>query len=432
MNVFHELLISFLPGQTGWLFMWILLAIAFLALINIIIKWLEIKKRTDVNPEKLVLKLRSLIRENKHDEAYKLCASAGRRVLPRVLGAGIKKAMETPEMIRSGMEEETLHLVPALEKNLNYLPMYGNASTLLGLMGTIYGLIIAFAVVGQPNIDPIQKSAMLATGISAAMNTTLMGLLIAIPCLMVFSLLRGRIDDVVGEIDRHAVSMLKVLVPQDIIQKEYKVSGKRIKDEVDTDINIAPMMNLMVILIPLLLTSSEFVKMGEIEIKLPESAGEGGSDVGETKPSVNLDLGIIITVKGFTLFHYFRSDSAQPAATAAEQKPDIPKKDGEYDYQSLNKALAGVKRTVLRTMTGQNSSDNEADGASASMYSMYTAINQGSITDFEDFESIKIVAEDTISYKTIVEVMDAARIVQTRQGPVPLFPNVSLAGGIIP
>jgi hypothetical protein len=63
---------------------------------------------------------------------------------------------------------------------------------------------------------------------------------------------------------------------------------------------------------------------------------------------------------------------------------------------------------------------------------MYSSIKPSAMTDFQDFENIKIVAEDTIKYQTVVAVMDAARLVQTKQGAVPLFPNVSLAGGIIP
>jgi biopolymer transport protein ExbB/TolQ/biopolymer transport protein ExbD len=430
MNVFSELLISFLPGQIGWIFMWALLAIAILAAVTVIDRWVDISRRTDVDAGRLTEKIRAMLRDNQYNEAYQLCASGGRRVLPRVLGAGIKKAMETPEMIRSGMEEECLHLIPILEKRLNLIPMYGNASTLLGLMGTIYGLILAFAAVGREGVDPIQKSAMLAMGISAAMNTTLMGLLIAIPCVTIFSFLRGRIDDVIGEIDRYAVSTIKVLVPQDVIQKEYKVTAKRIKDEVDTDINIAPMMNLMVILIPLLLSSSEFVKMGEIEMKLPESSDGSGGGGGEQQ-TVNLDLGVVITSRGFNLFHYFRKDTST-GESMAKRMPDIPLKNGAYDYKGLNTALANVKKQALiRILTGAGlpaSDDTPLHDLSKSYLSM--GASAGAL--FADFENVKIVAEDTIKYNTVVEVMDAARAAGTPDGMVPMFPNVSLAGGIVP
>jgi hypothetical protein len=184
------------------------------------------------------------------------------------------------------------------------------------------------------------------------------------------------------------------------------------------------MMNLMVILIPLLLSSSEFVKMGEIELKLPESGagGEGGGEA-ETVQPVNLDLGVVISSKGFSLFHYFRNDSSAAAEAADDKKPDIPLKSGVYDYASLNSALAEVKRSVLSKMTGSGN---------GSMHAMYASINASGITDFQDFESVKIVAEDTIKYETVVAVMDAARVFQTDEGKVPLFPNVSLAGGIVP
>jgi len=431
MNIFIELARSFLPSQDGFLFMWILLGVAVLAVVLAAERWHDIRRRTDVDAPLFTEKLRLLIRDGKFEEAYTLCTSAGRRALPRILGAGVKRARDSSELILAAMEEETLHMIPILEKRINLLLMLGNVATLLGLMGTIYGLIVSFDAVARPGVEAFEKSSLLAAGISTAMNTTLFGLMIAVPCVMMFSILQGRIELAIAEIDRYAVSLLKVLLPADPVRKDYKVSAKRIKEEVDTEPNIAPMMNLMVILIPLLLSSAEFVKIGAIELKLPESSTAGGAGGGgaESKKDARLDLGVVITSKGFNLFHYFKPESAEGMQPGAV--PDIPLKDGAYDYEKLNVELAKIKKQVLAEIIGGGRGSVPADAALSALFTAYSQGGYADIEAFNDHENIKIVAEDTIKYQTVISVMDAARGIRTAEGTVTMFPNVSIAGGII-
>lgn len=440
MNLITELIKAFTPQADGFLFMWVLAALALMAAVLIVDRWLELAKRTNVDSTRLIEKVKQLVEEKRHEEAYQLCVSGGKRALPRILGAGVHKAMQTPQMIRSAMEEESLHVIPLLERRVSLILMFGNVSTLLGLMGTIYGLILSFAAVARSDVAAATKSSLLASGISTAMNTTLMGLMISVPCILIYSVLRSRIDQVVQEIDRHGASLLKSLLPQDIIQRDYKVSGKRIKAEEDTEPNIAPMMNLMVILIPLLLTSAEFVKIGAIELKLP-SASQGDGDGGaaqEEKKDIKLDLGVGITAKGFNLHHYFEKDGEEEQASAQDEEqgetpPDVPKVDGEYDYEALNAALADVKRQALLEMVR---SIHPSVPENASLIKLFTAYKKredqfaGSGV-FEDHESIKIVAEGKIKYQVVVSVMDAARGVRMQAGKVTMFPNVSLGAGIV-
>ena len=267
MDTFSEFLTSFSPSQSGFFFMWILAAIAIVVLIIIIERWIRISARTNVEAPVFAEKILNLIRDQKIEDAISLCVAGGKRALPRILGAGMRRAQSVPEMIRTAMEEESLHMIPILEKRLSLIVTCGNIATLIGLMGTIYGLILAFAAVAQPDVSPVEKSSLLAVGISAAMNTTLLGLIIAVPCVLVYSIFRARIDDAVSEIDRYAIAIMKVLTPGDIVQKSYKVSDRRVREEVETEPNMVPFMNLMVVLIPLLLSSSEFVKIGMIELK---------------------------------------------------------------------------------------------------------------------------------------------------------------------
>jgi biopolymer transport protein ExbD len=337
------------------------------------------------------------------------------------------------------MEEESLHLIPILEKRINYILMLGNVSTLIGLMGTIFGLILSFAAVARPDVDPVEKSSLLAAGISTAMNTTLLGLMISVPCVMIFSLFRSKVDNTIQEIDRYAASLLKVLLPTESVRKEYRVTGSRIKEAVDTEPNIAPMMNLMVILIPLLLSSAEFVKIGAIELKLPESSGGGGGGGGSSqdKKDVKLDLGIVISERGFDLFHYFKEPEKEEAQKEKDEIPDkkkaaaIPKKNGEYDFEELNAALATVKKKALFEIIRTTSPGVPRESTLLQLFNHYKKNDYRDVETFKDFENVKIVAEEEIKYETVVSVMDAARGTKTPHGNVTMFPNVSLAGGII-
>ncbi|MBN1309659.1 MAG: MotA/TolQ/ExbB proton channel family protein [Chitinispirillaceae bacterium] len=424
MGILNEFLLSFSPGQSGFQFMWILAGIAFLALLLMIERWSGISRRTNINASRFVDRLVQMIKEGKHDDAYGLCCSGKGKVLPAVLGAGIKRATVAPEMVPLAMEEESLHILPLLERRLNWIATLGNLATLLGLMGTIYGLIISFAAVGQPDIPPVAKSSMLAVGISAAMNTTLLGLIIAVPCILVFSVLQARIDETVAELDRCAVMAMKVLMPEQRLGRNYRISDRRVRQEIDTEPNIVPFMNLMVVLIPLLLSSSEFVKIGMIELKLPESSAAGGAD-GAGGEAAKVDLGIVITRKGFNLFHYFKKD------TSVSRDDEIPLIDGKYDFAALNRQLAEVKRKALYQIIRLAKPDLPAETELWKLSYLYTHHDLKSVTLFEDHENVKIVADDRINYQTVISVMDAARGVVTASGNVTLFPNVSMAGGIV-
>jgi len=428
MDIFTEFAASFSPSQSGFQFMWILAAVAVAALFIMVERFICLNRYTDINPERFFERLLGLLKEGRRGDAFALCGSAGKRVLPMVLGAGVHRSEELPDMVLPSMEEEMLHVVPLMELRLDWIATLGNLSTLLGLMGTIYGLILAFAAVAQPGVSPVEKSSMLAVGISAAMNTTLLGLIIAVPCVLVYSMFRARVDETVAEIDRYGVALIKVLAPDGVMSRSYHISDRRIREEVDTEPNMVPFMNLMVVLIPLLLSQSEFIKVGMIELKLPESSaqsdGKGEPQDGQ-RNNARVDLGIVITAEGFNLFHCFSRDSTR------SQGVEIPLVDGKYDFVSLNKKVAEVKRKALYEIVRVAKPDLSPETELWKLSYLLNHNDFGSVTIFEDHESVKIVADDRINYQTVVSVMDAARGTVTASGTVTLFPNVSIAGGIV-
>jgi len=99
--------------------------------------------------------------------------------------------------------------LPALSRRLPYLSMLANVATLLGLLGTIFGLTTAFAAVGAA--DPSQRSAFLAAGISQALNTTAFGLMVAVPAMIAHSFLVGRVEGIVEQIDEVSVKLVRAM-----------------------------------------------------------------------------------------------------------------------------------------------------------------------------------------------------------------------------
>jgi biopolymer transport protein ExbB/TolQ len=100
-------------------------------------------------------------------------------------------------------------VLPPLSRRLPYLSMLANVATLLGLLGTIFGLTTAFSAVGAA--DPAQRSAFLAVGISQALNTTAFGLIVAVPTLLLHSFLVSKVEGIVENIDEASVRLVDAL-----------------------------------------------------------------------------------------------------------------------------------------------------------------------------------------------------------------------------
>lgn len=109
----------------------------------------------------------------------------------------------------AAMEESIMEAIPRLEKRTPYLAMFANIATLLGLLGTIVGLIKAFTAVAHA--DPSLKAEILATSISVAMNTTAFGLIVAIPLLFSYTVLRTKTTEIIDSFEMIVVKVAKHL-----------------------------------------------------------------------------------------------------------------------------------------------------------------------------------------------------------------------------
>jgi biopolymer transport protein ExbB len=129
----------------------------------------------------------------------------------QVLGTGLslQGAVRRREDIEIAMEENMMEIVPRLEKRTPYVALASSIATLLGLLGTIMGLIQAFTAVA--NANPAEKADLLSASISVAMNTTAFGLMVAIPLLVVHAILTTKTGDIVDSLEMASVKALNVI-----------------------------------------------------------------------------------------------------------------------------------------------------------------------------------------------------------------------------
>jgi biopolymer transport protein ExbB len=111
--------------------------------------------------------------------------------------------------IEKAMEESMMEVVPRLEKRTHYIATFANLATLLGLLGTVMGLIRAFAAVAT--IDPAQKANLLSASISVAMNCTAFGLMTAVPLLLIHAVLQTKTTELIDSLEMASVKFLNAI-----------------------------------------------------------------------------------------------------------------------------------------------------------------------------------------------------------------------------
>ena len=124
------------------------------------------------------------------------------------MGLSMQGGVRRREDIEIAMEESMMAIVPRLEKRTPYVALASSIATLLGLLGTIMGLIQAFTAVA--NANPAEKADLLSASISVAMNTTAFGLMVAIPLLVVHAILTSKTGDIVDSLEMATVKALNV------------------------------------------------------------------------------------------------------------------------------------------------------------------------------------------------------------------------------
>ncbi len=194
--------------QSGGVFMWVILFVGLVGLAIALERFAKLSFRFDVDGSSFMNELQRYVLSNDIQGAIRIC-SGSLAALPKVLKSGLKRAEQSEEQIQNAVDATALEVIPKVELRLNYLQMIANISTLFGLLGTIQGLIQSFAAVGQA--DPSQRQQLLTLGIAKAMNTTFLGLMVAITIIILHTYLSAKASKIVNEIDEFSVKLLDLL-----------------------------------------------------------------------------------------------------------------------------------------------------------------------------------------------------------------------------
>jgi biopolymer transport protein ExbB/TolQ len=166
--------------------------------------------RGAINKEAFLRGLKKHIYSGDLDKAISYCAGQKQTPLTSVVKAGLMNVPKGEAEVQAAMDEASLRENPRLEARSGYLAMIGNAGMLLGLFGTVVGLIKCFESVA--NVNVADKSTILSNGIAEAMNCTAFGLLTAIPSLIAFSLFNGRTQHMLDDINETSVGVLNLVI----------------------------------------------------------------------------------------------------------------------------------------------------------------------------------------------------------------------------
>ena len=189
----------------GWV-MWplILCSIASLAIIG---ERLWTLQKKNIIPPELLNQVRQWLERKEIDES-RLTLLRESSPLGRILATGVVNRQHDHEVIKEAIEDAGRHVVPELDRYLNTLGTIAAISPFLGLLGTVLGMIQMFAGIGSRGLgDP----SIVAGGISQALIATATGLAVAIPSLMAYRYLRGRVDVLLVEMEQEALKLVEIL-----------------------------------------------------------------------------------------------------------------------------------------------------------------------------------------------------------------------------
>lgn len=166
-----------------------------------------------VNAKALLTQVTRMVRNGETEKARQLSSK-----MKTPLAIMVESALwhylqqEADQEIQNAVDEIALRELPKIQRRTHYLSLFANISTLMGLLGTIFGLKAEFSALATA--DPSQKANLLAQGMAIALNTTALGIAVAVICMIMYSVLGAKANTLIEEIDESSVRLLNFLFAQ--------------------------------------------------------------------------------------------------------------------------------------------------------------------------------------------------------------------------
>lgn len=206
-----NLIVGFQSGwEAGEPWLFLIAASAAFSVAFTIERFLRLFMQYNVDGRSFWHEIRQKILANDISGAINYCNGAGQAALPRVLKSGLQRAARNETQIQNAIDATSLEMIPRLERRLPYLALIANIATLLGLLGTIAGLIISFKALSAEG-NPAMRQEILSQGIATAMNATALGLMVAISTMIFHSVLSNKATRILEEIDEFGVKLMDLL-----------------------------------------------------------------------------------------------------------------------------------------------------------------------------------------------------------------------------
>lgn len=195
--------------QEGGFWMYPIAAVMAIGIAVSVERYLFLTRSRMVN-RRLWDQLMPMISAGKYQQAQTVTAKSN-EAISKVMSYGLARirSARRREDLEMAMDEGLMEVIPGLERRTHYLSTLANIATLLGLLGTIIGLIQAFTAVA--NASPAEKAELLSSSISVAMNTTAFGLIVAIPLLLIYSILQSKTSQIVDSLEMAVVKFLNIV-----------------------------------------------------------------------------------------------------------------------------------------------------------------------------------------------------------------------------
>jgi len=189
------------------MFLWAIIVLWCAGVAIIVQRYFKLKQY-EIDSVSFMAEIKQFVLNNQVHLAIQLCGRTT-ALLPRVFKEALKRSNQSRQQIQDVIEAGMIASKGKVEEHLNWLLLFGNFSTLFGLLGTIHGLIISFSAVA--GVDPAEKSKLLSLGIAHAMNATATGIVAAIILLLFHLVLTNKAHKITRELDEYSMRLIDLL-----------------------------------------------------------------------------------------------------------------------------------------------------------------------------------------------------------------------------